>query len=98
MCFKIRRRDETDKYQVGEASVKVLSKAENCERNFGLGRDTAVAKLNVAFMASETSSFVQEVPERPPQLFKHEVATLVLHDFMCFLHPQTQALHQWEAL
>lgn len=65
-----------------EASAIFLSKNGNGVWNFGFCRNMNVSKLSAAVLPSDILSFNQEVPGGHFELFKHDVAIQVLHDFM----------------
>lgn len=57
------------KYPVAEEAAKILLKADNGEWTLGFWRTTIVSKPSAAFLASDISSFNQEMPQGRLQLF-----------------------------
>lgn len=72
------------KEQVEDAKAKLLFKRDNGDRDFGFWRTADVTKLGATICPSNIGSLNEKVSEDNLQLFKHDVAVRVLHEFMGF--------------
>lgn len=77
---------ETRMHHVEEAIEKLLSRADNVDLNFGYWRTANVSKLKATESASDISFFNQDASENL-QLFQHDIAVQVLHEFIGFSVP-----------